>query len=273
MNYRAAPGSVRDAIVNYLTAAECASIAEIQQAVVATLGAASAASVRSSLTQNPQEWFERTSRVKYCLRPLNGQRTTTAAQATYSLDRATLVHVNCFDWLRACPPRSVHAIVTDPPYGLVEYSDTEQAKLRKGRGGIWRIPPSFDGHQRAPLPRFTVLDDGDRQVMQDFFFEFGQLVLRVTVPGANVVVASNPLLWHIVAGAMSAAGLELRGNIVRLVMTMRGGDRPKNAHKEFTEVSLMPRPSLEPWIVLRHPLDGRVQDNLRKWKTRGIRRR
>jgi DNA modification methylase len=272
MNDRAAPGSVRDAIVNYLTAADCASVAEIQQAVAATLGAVSASSVRSYLNLNTPELFERTSRGQYCLRPFNGRKTTTAPQATYSLDRATLVHVNCFDWLRACAPRSVHAIVTDPPYGLVEYSDTEQAKLRKGRGGIWRIPPSFDGHQRAPLPRFTVLDDGDRQVMQDFFFEFGQLVLRVTVPGANVIVASNPLLAHIVAGAMSAAGLELRGNIVRLVMTMRGGDRPKNAHKEFTEISVMARSMFEPWIVLRHPLDGRVQDNLRKWKTGGFRR-
>ena len=191
---------------------------------------------------------------------------------TDSLGRAKLIHVNCFDWLRACAPRSVHAIVTDPPYGLVEYSETQKEKLRKGRGGIWRIPPAFDGHQRAPLPRFTVLDDGDRQVMRDFFFEFGQLVVRVTVPGANVIVASNPLLAHIVADAMSAAGLELRGNIVRLVMTMRGGDRPKNAHKEFADISVMARSMFEPWIVLRHPLDGRVQDNLRKWKTGGFRR-
>jgi DNA modification methylase len=28
----------------------------------------------------------------------------------------------------------------------------------------------------------------------------------------------------------------------------------------------------EPWIVLRHPLDGRTQDNLRRWKTGGFRR-
>jgi site-specific DNA-methyltransferase (adenine-specific) len=28
----------------------------------------------------------------------------------------------------------------------------------------------------------------------------------------------------------------------------------------------------EPWIVLRKPLEGRVQDNLRKWKTGGWRR-
>src|SRR5215831_6876300 len=272
MNYRAAPGSVRDAIVTYLTAAECASIAEIQQAVAAILSDVSPSSVRSYLNLNTPDLFERTSRGQYRLRPVNGQKTTITPAATYSLDCATLVQINCFDWLRACAPRSVHAIVTDPPYGLVEYSDTEQAKLRKGRGGVWRIPPSFDGHQRSPLPRFTVLDDGDRRVMHDFFFDFGRLVLRATVPGANVIVASNPLLAHIVAGAMNAAGLELRGNIIRLVMTMRGGDRPKNAHKEFAEVSVMARSMFEPWIVGRHPLDGRVQDNLRKWKAGGFRR-
>jgi DNA modification methylase len=94
----------------------------------------------------------------------------------------------------------------------------------------------------------------------------------VTVPGANIVIASNPLLAHIVASAMSGAGLELRGNITRLVMTMRGGDRPKNAHEEFQDVSVMPRSMFEPWVVLRKPLEGRVQDNLRKWKTGGFRR-
>ena len=57
-----------------------------------------------------------------------------------------------------------------------------------------------------------------------------KLPLRVTVPGAHVLVASNPLLVHVVANAMSAAGLEIRGYLARLVMTLRGGDRPKNAH-------------------------------------------
>jgi site-specific DNA-methyltransferase (adenine-specific) len=53
---------------------------------------------------------------------------------------------------------------------------------------------------------------------------------------------------------------------------MRGGDRPKNAHHEFDGVSVMPRSMWEPWVVLRHPIDGRVQDNLRTWKTGGFRR-
>jgi site-specific DNA-methyltransferase (adenine-specific) len=162
--------------------------------------------------------------------------------------------------------------VTDPPYGLVEYTETEQQKLRNGKGGVWRIPPSFDGHQRSPLPRFTVLNDEDRIHLHAFFRKLGILLNRVLVPGGNVVVASNPLLSHIVGSAMAEGGLELRGSIVRLVMTMRGGDRPKNAHKEFADVSVMPRSMFEPWVVLRRPLEGRVQDNLRRYKTGGFRR-
>jgi len=53
---------------------------------------------------------------------------------------------------------------------------------------------------------------------------------------------------------------------------MRGGDRPKGAHGEFQDVSVMPRSMWEPWVVFRKPIEGRVQDNLRKWKTGGFRR-
>jgi len=55
-------------------------------------------------------------------------------------------------------------------------------------------------------------------------------------------------------------------------MTMRGGDRPKAAEIEFRNVTVMPRSMAEPWVMFRRPLDGRVQDNLRKWKTGGFRR-
>lgn len=179
---------------------------------------------------------------------------------------------DCINWLRAREPASIHAVVTDPPYGLVEYSSKEQTKLRAGRGGVWRIPPSFDGHQRSPLPRFTTLRSGDLQRLGDFFYQWGTALRPALVPGAHVTVASNPLLSYIVAGALVEAGLERRGEIVRLVMTMRGGDRPKNAHDEYRDVSVMPRSMWEPWLLFRNPLDGRVQDNLRRWGTGGLRR-
>jgi len=273
MYLRAAPGIIRDSIINYLTAAENASLAEIREAISAQLGnTVAASSIRSYLNLNTPDIFERTARGQYRLRSPRNGAVKPASVKEHLIGRARLIEANCFDWLRTCEPRSVHAVVTDPPYGLLEYSPIEQTKLRNGRGGVWRIPPSYDGHQRAPLPRFTVLDEGDRQLLHDFFFEFGHLILRATVPGANILVASNPLLVHVVTGATCSAGLELRGQIIRLVMTMRGGDRPKNAHTEFSEVSVLPRSMFEPWVVLRHPLDGRVQDNLRRWNTGGFRR-
>lgn len=273
MHHRAAPGLVRDSIVQYLSAAESASIGEICEAVAVRIGHVPASSVRSYLNLNTPELFVRTERGRYRLKSTKKKKAERVGLApTHVFDRASLYHSSCFDWLKYCEPHSIHAIVTDPPYGLIEYTEQEQAKLRQGRGGVWRIPPAFDGHLRAPLPRFTVLNDGERAAMSDFFNEFGKLALRATAPGANIIIASNPLLVHIVANAMNGAGLELRGHIVRLVMTMRGGDRPKNAHEEFEDVSVMPRSMFEPWLVLRHPLEGRTQDTLRKYSTGGFRR-
>ncbi len=171
-----------------------------------------------------------------------------------------------------CEPNTIHAIVTDPPYGLVEYSPSHQAKLRSGKGGVWRIPPSYDGHQRAPLPRFTTLTEADLEQLSLFFELWAEKALRILVPGAHVIMASNPLVSHLVSVALNKAGLERRGEVVRLVTTLRGGDRPKNAHDEFPDVSVMPRSMWEPWVLFRKPAEGRISDNLRKWKTGGLRR-
>lgn len=186
--------------------------------------------------------------------------------------KALLFNEDCFDWLLRREVNSVHAVVTDPPYGLHEYSEEQLEKLRNGKGGVWRIPPAFDGVRRSPLPRFTVLRRADLKQLEDFFYLWSRALTPSLVPGANVVVASNPLLSHIVSGALARAGLERRGEVIRLVMTMRGGDRPKAAHEEFFDVSVMPRSMWEPWLLFRKPIDGRVQDNLRKWGTGGFRR-
>ncbi|MEP5367247.1 DNA methyltransferase [Parvibaculum sp.] len=268
------PGAVRDSILAFLSALDReASVGEIIAAVERHLGRVPESSVRSYLNLNVPGTFERTGRGRYGLRratKANGH--PAVVRPAIVVEKAKLYHADCFEWLADQPENSVHAVVTDPPYGVVEYSKKELEKLGNGRGGIWRIPPSYDGHKRSPLPRFTVLSNEERAALYTFFNRFGELVARVVVPGGNVIIASNPILSHIVAAAMSDAGLELRGYVARLTMTMRGGDRAKNAHEEFADVSVMPRSQWEPWVVLRRRLDGRVQDNLRKWKTGGFRR-
>ncbi|MXZ85765.1 MAG: site-specific DNA-methyltransferase [Acidimicrobiia bacterium] len=191
---------------------------------------------------------------------------------TFQVGQASLFYGDCLDWLADQPANSIHGVVTDPPYGLVEYQPEQQRKLRRGRGGVWRIPPAFDGHRRSPVPRFTTLTASDLEALDRFFAAWADALVPVLVPGAHVLVASNPLLSHRVALTVCRSGFERRGEVVRLVMTMRGGDRPKNAHKEFPDVTVMPRSKWEPWLLFRKPLDGRVQDNLRKWGTGGLRR-
>ena len=82
-----------------------------------------------------------------------------------------IIHADCFSWMKTRDANSITAIVTDPPYGVREYTDKELEKQRRGKGGIWRIPPSFDGHERMALPRFSVINDdpAEREIVYAFF--------------------------------------------------------------------------------------------------------
>ena len=273
------PGRVRDAILKVLgDSSNPLPVSSIVDAVHREIGETPVSSIRSYLRLNTPELFVREARGIYRAKSVQASPAqkflalVEHQEQPFRFARSTLYHNDCLAWLDQQPSNSVHAVVTDPPYGMYEYSYEQQRKLRVGKGGVWRLPPSFDGHRRSPLPRFTTLNEKQIEYIRQFFLVWGQMILPVLVPGANVVVASNPLVSHIVATALSAAGLERRGEIIRLTMTMRGGDRPKGAHDEFQDVSVMPRSMWEPWLVFRKPPEGRVQDNLRRWKTGGFRR-
>ncbi len=187
-------------------------------------------------------------------------------------NHATYILADTINWLSALPENSIHAVVTDPPYGLVEYDDKNHKKLRAGRGGVWRIPPSFDGAKRKPLPRFTVLSADEITALHSFFSAVAFGMLRTLVPGGHVFIASNPLLSTMTFHAFQKAGFEKRGEIIRLVQTLRGGDKPKGAEEEFPDVSVMARSCWEPWGVFRKRFTGTIADNLRTWGTGGLRR-
>jgi len=275
------PGNIRDGIVDCLTrqGADGASIGEIERFMEQSFGeSVPPSSVRSYLQLNTPGKFERLGRGRYKIAASSVPFETPAGQAElngtpfFATGKTRLFNADSLEWLAEQPANSIHGCITDPPYGLIEYTPMELAKLRAGKGGTWRIPPSFDGHQRAPLPRFTTLSSSELDDLERFFRRFGEILLPVLVPGAHVMVAANPLVSHLVSYALDAAGFERRGEIVRLVTTMRGGDRPKNAHEEFPDVSVMPRSNWEPWLLFRKPVEGTVAQNLRKWGTGGLRR-
>lgn len=183
-------------------------------------------------------------------------------------------HADCFEWLREQQaPLSIQGVCTDPPFGIVEFLPHEMAKLRSGRGGVWRIPPSIGGSQRAPLPRFTTLSPQEREHVRIYFREFGEALMPALVPGAHVFLAGTPMLQHLVQSGMAEAGYEVRGAIMRLYRGFRGGDRPKLAEQEFVEVCVTPRGAYEPWMLFRKPIaEKTVAQNLRKWGTGALRR-
>ncbi len=189
------------------------------------------------------------------------------------IGNSRIIHADCLEWLGRMPENSIHGIVTDPPYGVKEYDFDQLEKRSNGNGGIWRIPPSFDGNKRSPLPRFTALDAKERERLRRFFKEWARLTVHVLRPGAHIFIATNAFIAQSLYTALVGGGLEFRGQIARLVRTLRGGDRPKNAEKEFPDVCSMPRGCYEPWGLFRKPLGNlKVSDCLREFQTGGLRR-
>ncbi len=186
-----------------------------------------------------------------------------------------LIHADCMDWMCNQDNNSITAIVTDPPYGVKEYTEEEIKKQRCGKGGIWRLPPSFDGHTRQALPRFSVINDNpkERENVYTFFLKWASLAINILVPGGHVFIASTPLLSDILSKAMRDAGFERRGEIIRTVTTLRGGDRPKGAEEEYSNMSVIPKGVWEPWGLYRKPLSEKtVAENLKVWKAGALRR-
>jgi len=189
------------------------------------------------------------------------------------IGRSWILQADCFEWLSRLPENTLHAVVTDPPYGVKEYDSDQLEKRANGKGGIWRIPPSFDGHTRSPLPRFTALNEKERGRLRQFFVDWGRLTCRALRPGGHVFIATNAFIAQLLYDALVESGLEFRGEVIRLVRTLRGGDRPKNAEEEFPGVSSLPKGCYEPWGLFRKPMgELRVSDCLRQYQTGALRR-
>jgi len=190
------------------------------------------------------------------------------------IGNSLIVHADCFEWIEKIAENSIHGIVTDPPYGVKEYESDQLEKRANGNGGIWRIPPTFDGSNRQPLPRFTALNPKERDQLYRFFKQWAMIACRVLRPGGHVFIACNSFLAQFVYTALVEGGLEFRGQLIRVVRTFRGGDRPKNAEEEFPGVCSLPRGAYEPWGILRKPfpVGMKVSDCLREFQTGGLRR-
>lgn len=130
----------------------------------------------------------------------------------HQFDHSVAIRADCFEWMSRIPAESLHAIVTDPPYGVKEYDFEQIEKRANGNGGIWRIPPSFDGSNRSPLPRFTTLTEKERKELYRFFLEWSKVAIHALRTGGHVFIASNAFLSQLVFSALIAGGLSSTAN-------------------------------------------------------------
>lgn len=189
--------------------------------------------------------------------------------------KSVMVHADSFEWLSRLPSESLNGMVLDPPYGVEEYELDQIEKMMTGGAGIWRLPPTLDGCTRAPLPRFTALDEKQRQTLRRYFRDFAHVALPALKPGAHVLIAGNAFLSQMVFGAVIEGGLEFRTEVIRLVQTLRGGDKPKLGEKDYPEVCSLPRGGYEPWGLFRKPMPAKmtVRECLATYGTGGLRHR
>ena len=101
-----------------------APVQTITNEVAALIGEVPASSVRSYLRLNTPELFARTERAQYMLSGFESvaartSRVSTGGDQPFRYGRAVLYRADCLEWLQAQPSSSVHAVVTDPPYGLI----------------------------------------------------------------------------------------------------------------------------------------------------------
>lgn len=129
-------------------------------------------------------------------------------------------HGDCIEVMRELPAESVHAIVTDPPYGIAFM------------GKQWDQPGEFGSQRKAPRPTNSEVRNGGpdgameagrydlsptaMHNFQSWCEAWARECLRVLKPGGHMLVSGSPRTWHRLVVGIEDAGFEIRDSIAWL---------------------------------------------------------
>ena len=135
-----------------------------------------------------------------------------------SSDYPLVLHGDCVEQMRLLPEASVHAVVTDPPYGL-EFMGKEWDAPWKQSGTVLDDPASVGGFQDGsggdPFSRARVrfgVGEGFQQWCHTWLVE----CFRVLKPGGHALIFGGTRTFHRMAVAVEDAGFEIRDSIAWL---------------------------------------------------------
>ncbi|MBT9176715.1 MAG: Modification methylase HindIII [Firmicutes bacterium] len=176
--------------------------------------------------------------------------------------------------LREFPENSVHACVTDPPYGIGFMGkkwDTFSVSAAESRAVNSQVKesnnPNLKGRVRSPASSPSAIDY-DRSLagqrgFQAWTEQWAREVFRVLRPGAHLLVCGAPRSYHRMAVGVEDAGFEIRDCLAW--MFAQGFPKSHNLHGEWEGWGTALKPSYEPILLARKPLEGTVAQNVAKW--------
>ena len=176
--------------------------------------------------------------------------------------KVTLLHNDCLVELPKLKPNSVDAVVTDPQYGLINYS----TELVKQALQAWLQGESFTSNQKGFMGK-----EWDNFVPGP---ETWKQVYRVMKPGAHAVVFAGARTVDLTGIALRLAGFEIRDSILLLGWIQASGfSKSYNIGKKVSEGQgwgTLLKPTNEPILLIRKPLEGTIVQNFKKYGTGGL---
>lgn len=141
----------------------------------------------------------------------------------YQDESVTIHHGDCIEVLAELPDNSVHAVVTDPPYGL-EFMGKDWDAPWKAAGAVIKDPATErggfqDGNGGNPYSRSRIEygRGGDASVgFQTWCQQWATECLRVLKPGGHILAFGGTRMWHRLAAAVEDAGFEIRDSMAWL---------------------------------------------------------
>lgn len=139
----------------------------------------------------------------------------------------TVYHGDCIEAMRELPDNSVHAVVTDPPYGL-EFMGREWDSFKPkdiGRGvkvaqeRAVEMTATGAGHSTSAGPYLAARVDSIRSAglpFQTWCTEWAREAFRVLKPGGHMLAFGGSRTWHRLAAGIEDAGFEIRDSIAWL---------------------------------------------------------
>jgi DNA modification methylase len=190
----------------------------------------------------------------------------------YQEGPVTVHHGDCLEVLRTLPDESVHAVVTDPPYGIRfmgQAWDGADIETVVARGRETNPMPDGVGGPRggyrsaaAEAGRYNQSGAANR-AFQAWCESWAAECLRVLKPGGHLLASGSPRTAHRLSAGIEDAGFEIRDSIAWLY----GSGFPKSLDigkvlAEWKGWGTALKPGFEPITVARKPFPGTVADNV-----------